>query len=335
MQLKYAIQTLMRHESLSYVDCENAFKEIVSEKGDPIQTAAFLSLLRAKPETETEISAIVHFLRSQMISIPTSHATLDIVGTGGDCANTINISTGSALLAASCGIKVAKHGNRAVSSQTGSADVLEALGLNIELSAEKISQSIEQFGFGFCYFPNFHTTLLKLKPLRKQLGIPTTINFIGPLLNPTSAKHCILGVSDPTIAPILAKVLQKMGTKRSLVVHGFGLDEISCIGTTQALEITPTNIREFCIDPTELGLPLCTIDALRGGDAKINAKLLMDAFEGKKSAISNTLVLNAAVSLQLVGIEPSLNKAVQHASHCLYSGETLKLLNQLKEFSHA
>ncbi len=334
MCLKLAIEKLMQHEDLDAKTCQNAFTEMVSEKCNPLQTAVFLGLLRSKPETAEEISSIVEFLRTKMLRVQSSHATLDIVGTGGDGANTVNISTGSAILAASCGIKVAKHGNRAVSSQAGSADVLEALGLNINLSAEKISQSIDQLGFGFCYSPNFHSTLLTLRNLRKKLNIPTTLNLLGPLLNPANTQYYLLGVLSENLAPIIAQVLQQMGTPRSMVVHGCGLDEISTAGITKILEITPTTITESYLNPEQLGFTLCTVNDLRGGDAMTNAQLLKNSFLGKKGAISDTLILNVAVALNIYGACKSIPEGIQYASDHLYSGSALKLLNNLIEFSH-
>lgn len=334
MRLKFAIGKLMQHEDLDAKICQNAFTEMVSEGRNPLQTAVFLGLLRSKPETAEEISSIVEFLKNKMLRVSVSHATLDIVGTGGDGASTVNISTGSAILAASCGIKVAKHGNRAVSSQAGSADVLEALGLNINLSAEKISQSIDQLGFGFCYSPNFHSTLLSLRNLRKELNIPTTLNLLGPLLNPANPQYYLLGVLNENLLPIMAKVLQQTGTPRSMVVHGCGLDEISTVGITKILEITPTTIIESYLNPEQLGFTPCTVSDLHGGDATTNAQLLKNSFSGKKGAISDTLILNAAVALTLYGQSESVPEAIQYASDHLYRGSALKLLNNLIEFSH-
>ena len=194
-------------------------------------------LLRAKPATTTELTAIISVLRKKMIVVPTKHKVLDIVGTGGDQSNSINISTGSAILAASCGIKIAKHGNRAVSSLTGTADVLEALGVAIDLSPEKVATCIDQVGIGFCFFPNFHPVATQLRLLGKQLKIPTALNFLGTLLNPANVSHYLLGVFDEQLLPVCTS-LAKTGTKHSMVVHGNGTDEISCIGQTNIVEVT-------------------------------------------------------------------------------------------------
>jgi len=334
MKLKSAIETLMRREELDAATCQHIFAEMMQEGCSELQAASCLALLRAKPETPEEITSIVKFFKTKMIPVATPHVTLDIVGTGGDGAHTVNISTGSALVAASCGVKIAKHGNRAVSSQAGAADVLEALGVNIQLSAEKISSLIDQCGFGFCYAPNFHPALLKLKKLRREFNLPTTLNLLGPLLNPADARHYLLGVLNEPLALVMAKVLQQIGTPRSIVVHGCGLDELSTIGIASMLEVTPTEIKSSQLDPREFGFALCRREELRGGDAKSNATMLLDSFKGKKGAVSETLIFNAAVALKIYGLHASLPEAIEHASEALYGGATLRLLHQLIKLSH-
>jgi anthranilate phosphoribosyltransferase len=301
---------------------------------NPLQIAAFLVLLRAKNETADELSAIVKALQNKMIVVPTHHTVLDIVGTGGDGSNTVNISTGSAMLAASCGVKVAKHGNRSVSSITGSADVLEALGINIQLTPEQISKCIDEIGIGFCYSPNFHPMTQALRHLRKELNVPTTFNILGPLLNPANAAHIVLGVLDETLLQVMADVLIQTGSGRSVVVHGVGLDEISCAGPAKIIEVNGHNKFEYMIDSLEFGLARCSISALRGGDAKVNAQLLLDTFKGERGPIADTLILNAAVALYTYGLHPSIGEAVSNVSEILYSGAVLTLLNNWIEFSH-
>lgn len=334
MILKLSIEKLMRGEHLNSLTCQQALDEMLDPTVNPLQIAAFLVLLRAKQETADELSAIVSALRTKMIVVPTHHAVLDIVGTGGDGLNTVNISTGSALLAASCGVKVAKHGNRAVSSLTGSADVLQALGVNIQLTPDKISKSITQIGIGFCYAPNFHPMTQALRHFRKQLGVPTTFNILGPLLNPANAAHTILGVLDEALLPIMADVLIQTGSGRSVVVHSMGLDEISCVGPTKIIEITGKEKMEYTIDPLDFGISHCDITDLQGGDAHANAALLLNAFKGKSGPIADTLILNAAVALYVYGLHPSIADAVAHARDSLYNGAVLTLLNNWIEFSH-
>jgi anthranilate phosphoribosyltransferase len=334
MTLKSCIEQLMRGEHLNDMACQHACDEMLKPETNPLQIAAFLVLLRAKKETADELSAIVNVLRGKMIAVSTPHTVLDIVGTGGDGLNSVNISTGSALLAASCGIKVAKHGSRSVSSLTGSADVLEALGVNIQLPPEHISQCIDQIGIGFCYSPNFHPMTQALRPLRKALNVPTTFNFLGPLLNPTNVAHFILGVSDKTLLPVMADVLIQTGCERSVVVHGMGLDEISCVGPTKIIEIHNKEKLEYSIDALDFGLPRCNINDLQGGHAQLNAHILLDAFKGKRGPVADTLILNAAVALYIYGLHPSIKEAVSLTSHTLYSGATFTLLNNWIEFSY-
>lgn len=334
MILKSSIEKLMRGEDLNGMVCHQAIGEMLNPVNNPLQVAAFLVLLRAKQETADELSAIVNALRAKMIVVHTHHAVLDIVGTGGDGLNSVNISTGSALLAASCGIKVAKHGNRSVTSLAGSADVLEALGVNIQLTPEKISESIDQIGIGFCYSPNFHPMTQSLRHFRKALNIPTTFNILGPLLNPANAMHTILGVLDESLISVMADVLIQTGNGRSVVVHSMGLDEISCVGPTKIIEINEKNKLEYRIDPLDFGLSHCSIADLQGGDANVNAGLLLDAFKGKRGPIADTLILNAAVALYVYGRHPSIEEAVYHARDNLYSGAVLTLLNNWIEFSH-
>ncbi len=335
MLLKSSIEKLMRGENLNGAICQQVLDEILNPAVNPLQIAAFLVLLRAKQETADELSGIVTALRDKMIVVPTDHAVLDIVGTGGDGLNSVNISTGSALLAASCGVKVAKHGNRSVSSLTGSADVLEALGINIQLTPEQISKSIDQIGIGFCYFPNFHPMTQALRNFRRELNVPTTFNLLGPLLNPAKAAHIVLGVLNETLLPIMADVLIQTGRDRSVVVHSMGLDEISCVGPTKIIEINGKEKLEYAIDPLDFGLSRCTVTDLQGGDANRNAQLLLDTFKGKAGPIADTLILNAAVALYIYGLHPSIKEAVSHARDNLYSGAVLTLLNNWIEFSHA
>jgi len=296
--LKEHIQQLINRQDLDKNSCDKIVNAILDPKTDPLQISAFLVLLRAKPETAAELTGIVTHLRKKMIPVPTKHKVLDIVGTGGDGANTINISTGSAILAASCGIKIAKHGNRAVFS------------------------------------PNFNPAIRELRILRKKLNVPTAFNLLGPLLNPANAKHFLLGVMDEILLPVISEVLRDTGSEKSMVVHGFGLDEISCLGPSKIIEINKNELITSFIDPKEFGLSYCTISNLRGGNADENAKILRGVFSGKKGAVADTLVLNAAVALYLYGIHSSIAAAVFHAKEALYSGATLKLLTDWIEFCH-
>ncbi len=338
MLLRSSIERLMQKENLDAATCQSVLQEMLDDNVNTLQTAAFLTLLRAKPETAEELYGFVNALKQQMQRISTREAVLDIVGTGGDGANTVNISTGSAILAASCGVKIVKHGNRAVSSIAGSADVLEALGVNIHLSPEKIGAGVEKLGIGFCFAPQFHPALAKLRTLRKTLQIATTFNLLGPLLNPAEPQHILLGVMHENLMGKIAKTLQMLNVGHSMVVFGNGLDEISCIGPLKILEIKEKNIHEKILDPASLGFAYCQKEALKGGAADLNAKILLDVFaKGKNSAyhaVADTLILNAGVAVYLYGLQNSLSAGVELAREKLYQGVAFNLLQKWVKFSH-
>jgi anthranilate phosphoribosyltransferase len=332
--LKQAIEKLIRREDLSSETCQQLLEEILTGQANTAQQAAFLVLLRAKGETAEEIAGMVASLKAHMIPVHTTHTVTDLVGTGGDCAGTVNISTGSAILAASCGLKVAKHGNRAVSSLAGSADVLEALHININLTPEQVSQSIEDIGIGFCFAPNFHPALLSLRTIRKELNVPTVFNLLGPLLNPTNPAHLVLGVFDESLLDLVAGALQQMGTQKSLVIHGAGLDELSTLGPSKIIEVTPHGMKTMILDPQQLGFKTCTLADLKGADAATNAALLLKTFQGHKGAIADALILNAAAALYINGMHPSIQQAIEQAKEALFDGSALNLLKKWEAFSY-
>lgn len=340
MILKSCIDKLMRKQNLDVETCCQVIDEILKPDTNPLQISAFLVLLRTKGETPEELSGIISGLKQKMLTIQTSHQVMDIVGTGGDQAHTVNISTGSAILAASCGVRIAKHGSRASSSQSGSADVLEALGININLSPEKISTCIDTIGIGFCFFPNFHPLMKELSALRKQLNVPTSFNILGPLLNPANPAYMLLGVYDETLMPLMANFLKQTDTKKTFVVHGCGLDEISCVGPAKIIEVTQTSLTESIINPEKYGFSRCEIKDLQGGDAKTNAKILLDIFSAYQNNshqynhIRDTLILNTATALYLYGLHPSIESAIPEVKEKLADKAALRLLNQWQEYSH-
>jgi anthranilate phosphoribosyltransferase len=291
------LDKLIRGESLS---AEEVFEVVLSLLDDPLKMAGFLILLKAKGETPDEILGLVRAMRSKMKKVYLDAPVLDIVGTGGDLAGTVNISTGSALMVAKCGVPVVKHGNRAVSSKCGSADVLEALGVDIH-------QPVGKENFSFCFAPDYHPIMKEMRALRKALKVPTAFNLIGPLLNPAGTDHLQIGVYNPELVPVIAEVLFKLGTKRSLVFSGHGIDELSCIGPTEAILVTEEGVEPLLIDPEQLGLHLCTLEELKGGDAKMNAEILRNP----PRAVFETLVLNAGVALFLYGKVETIAEGVQ------------------------
>ncbi|MFZ4116759.1 MAG: anthranilate phosphoribosyltransferase [Chthoniobacterales bacterium] len=341
MSLLEAIEILQERHDLDRKTCRSAALELFAPSSENPrlmeEKILFLRLLRAKKESVEELLVFLELLEQNVKRVPNIHSALDIVGTGGDGANTINISTGAALLAASCGIKVAKHGNRAASSRAGSADVLEALGIRLSLAPEKIAYSIDQLGFGFCYAPDFYPELATLRVLRQKIQGPTIFNFLGPLLNPALTRYYLLGVVDPMMASVMASVLQRRGVMRSMVVCGTGLDELSTAGMNHLLEVTDGTIKSSVLDPHHLGLNRSSVATLRGGDATTNAQLIRDACtikRGDQNAIVDTLILNAAVALQMYGLHDSIMTALAHVREQLYSGATERLLDNLITFSN-
>ncbi len=336
--LQKSIEKLMKGQHLDSKTCEEALHAMLRPDANPAQSAAFLVLLRAKNETSEELTGFVNHLQRTMVTLHTSHRVLDIVGTGGDCRQSVNISTASAILAASCGVKIMKHGNRAVSSSAGSADVLEALGVVIDLTPEKISAMIDTIGIGFCFAPKFHPALLEIRKLRQQLRIPTTFNLLGPLLNPARPQHHLLGVFHEDLLLPMAQTLQHLGTERSWVVHGNGLDELSCIGPSKLIVVDKAGLKELDLDPVRLGLSPCSVADLKGGNAATNAQLLLSVFSNrtgkKQKAIADTLILNTAAALCIYGRHQDLSHAIEHARDNLLNGAALSLLNNWIECSH-
>jgi len=329
--LKEMIEKLMVQQHLTQEESSQAVQEMV-ESNNASQIAAFLVLMRSKGETVDEICGIIAAMRGLMRPLKAQGPLLDIVGTGGDGAHTVNISTGAAIIAASCGAKVAKHGNRSVSSRCGSADVLEFLGISIEMDSQKIIKCIDEAGIGFMFAPRFHPAMHALKEVRQHLRVRTLFNLIGPLLNPAGAEHLLIGVSDSKQVEQVAEVLFRLGTKRSLVFHGNGLDELSCIGPALAIEVTDKEMTRIEIDPVKLGFPLCRVEDLQGGDAVYNAELLIRALKGEKEAILDTLILNAAVALHLYGMVESIEEGIVKAKNAVQKGLPLQLLDQWRKY---
>jgi anthranilate phosphoribosyltransferase len=327
LNLKVAIEKLLLQENLSIEESKFAIHEVLTD-ANPFQITAFLMLMRAKGETVDELLGIIEEMRSLMVHVPVAHPVLDIVGTGGDGAHTLNISTASAILAASCGVKIAKHGNRSVSSLCGSADVLDALGIDIHCKPEQIVRSIEEIGIGFMFAPEFHPALKHLKEVRKGLGTRTLFNIIAPLLNPAKAQHLMLGVFNEKLLDIVASVLLRLNARRSFVFHGCGLDELSCIGPSKVLEVTKEGIHSFILDPVSLGLNRCSLDDLRGKDAKYNAKKIVETFDGIEGPFADTIALNAGVAVYLYGNAESIESGIAIAKSHLKEKKANELLSR-------
>lgn len=323
------IAQLMQKKDLTKTQCQEFVNSIITHV-EPDQIAAILVLLHSKPESSDELYHLVIAMQKHMLAVQTDKNIIDIVGTGGDGANTVNISTAAAILAASLGVKVAKHGNRSVSSQCGSADVIAALGLPTHLSASQINQALQTHGFAFLSAPLFHPAMQKVKDIRRHLKVRTTFNLIGPLLNPAQPKHYLMGVYDEKLLDKFAEVLFKLNTQRSIVVSGNGVDEVTCIGPNKVIEIDATGKKNYLIDPKDYGFSYCKLSDLQGGDPQQNKALILDAFNGKPSAIADTIALNTAVALYLTGHTDSIAAAVPIAIQQLHNGKAIDFLANYK-----
>jgi anthranilate phosphoribosyltransferase len=327
------LKKLIKGEDLTAPESAAALETILTVE-NPVQIAAFLVLMRAKGETATEMASFVQVMQKHQRTVETHVPVLDIVGTGGDGAHTANISTGASILAASCGIPVLKHGNRAVSSQSGAADVLQALGLTLEQTPEQVAQSVEKNNLGFCFAPCFHPYFAALKPLRTQLKVPTFFNILGPLLNPGKAKYMVLGVFSHDLQKLMADILVQIGIERAMVVHAHGLDELSCLGPCDVIEIHHGVQKKYVVDPEALGLPLCQLSDLVGADAHHNALLIEKIVQNEPSPLANTVILNAAAAVYIYGKTENMKDAIALIQKNVANGNAQKILQDFLRSSH-
>jgi anthranilate phosphoribosyltransferase len=282
-----------------------------------------LVLLRAKGETAEEIAGLAKAMRELCVPVSTSADVLDIVGTGGDGIGSVNISTGATVVAAAAGAKVAKHGNRSVSSLCGSADVLEALGVAVEIGPSGVARCIEEAGVGFMFAPTFHPAMKAVVPVRKALRVRTAFNMLGPMLNPADATYGLIGVYSTSISNLMADALQRLGMKKALVVHSMGLDELTPMGPADVVEVSADGPRKaYILEPRELGIPRCEVEDLKGGDAALNAKILMDVFGGAQGPVADALNLNAGVALAAAKVAADPKEGVAMAQEAQRTGRT-------------
>jgi anthranilate phosphoribosyltransferase len=329
--LENYLHLLQKKPHLTREEAKNAMAHIM-QGADPYQTAAFLSVLKFRGESAEEIAGMQEAVEDQALHVDLSFPVLDIVGTGGDGSHTVNISTGSAILAAACGIPVVKHGNRSVSSRCGSADVLEALGIAIEMPPKDVVFSLQEAHIAFLYAPYYHPCLKKLRRLRSALKIPTIFNLLGPLLNPARAPFALIGVADLSLLETMANsIVQLKKIKRALVFHGSGLDELSPLGPIVAYDVRDGTIERMEIDPQKLGFKSCALTDLQGGDAEKNAFLLSEAFSGKSGAIADALILNAGAALWIFERASSLEEGIAIARSALKEGKALAVLEKWKK----
>jgi len=333
--LQGAISRLAHHEPLSASEATDAFGVIMRGEASAVQIAAMLTALRVRGETAEIVAGVVRALREVMVHLPATNADelVDTCGTGGGAVSTFNISTAAALLAAGAGIRIAKHGNRSFTSRCGSADVLEALGVSIDAPLATMATALESAGIVFMYAPLMHPAMRHVGPVRRELGIPTVMNLVGPLANPAGATRQVVGVADAYRVPILAGALADLGASHALVVHGEpGLDEISPLGLTQVVEIKLGVTTEWTIDPSAYGLSCSDPSALAGGDPAENARIISEVLGGQGTDTAKAaVILNAAAAIYVSGQVSSYEEGVSTARHALAEQRGLTALGRLRE----
>ena len=338
--IKEAIVKIVNKEDLTYDEAYAVMNEIMGGETTPTQNAAFLAALStksAKAETTDEIAGCAAAMREHAVQVKTGMDVFEIVGTGGDNAQSFNISTTSALVAAAGGMKVAKHGNRAASSLCGTADCLEALGVNIDQSPEKCVELLNKVGMCFFFAQKYHTSMKYVGPIRKELGFRTVFNILGPLANPAETDYILLGVYSDDLIPVMAKVLCGLGIRHAMVVHGEdGFDEISISAPTKVAEIKDGGIFEYTITPEQFGLPLAEKEEVVGGSPEENALITQGILAGTiRDAKRNIVLLNAGCALYVVGQAGSIGDGVALAAEMIDSGAALAKLEELKQFTNA
>jgi len=335
--IKEAIETVVNGRSLTFEEASAVMEEIMIGEATPAQFAAFVTALRIKGETVDEIAGLATVMQAKATPIQVTPPVVDTCGTGGDGCCSFNISTTAAFIVAGAGLKVAKHGNRAMSSQCGSADVLEALGVKIDLAAEAVAQCLETVGIGFMFAPNFHPAMKYATVPRREIGIRTVFNILGPLTNPARAKFQVIGVPSKELGEKIAFVLHRLGTEHSLVVHGIdGMDEISISRKSLVWDVNQHRVLPpYEVSPDDLGFMKASITQIKGGTARQNAKILRGILSGEVGARRNIVIMNAAAALVAGNHASDLKEGVSIAEKTLDSGKALAKLDELIKLSHS
>ena len=333
--LRTVIQKVAGGQHLTAFEAEFAFDVFMEGEASPVQMAALLTALRVKGAAPVEVAGGVRALRKAMIPIASASpdALIDTCGTGGGTVPTFNISTASAIVARGAGARIAKHGNRSFSSRSGSADVLEALGVRIELSPEEMTSILEEVGLVFMFAPLLHPAMRHVGPVRRELGFPTIMNVLGPLTNPAGVRKQLVGVSDPTLVPLVVEALRELGHVLALVVHGeAGLDELSPMGPTDVAELRDGAVSRYTVRPEDFGLESCTAEVLVGGEPEDNAGIILSVLEGEERGGPRTaIVMNAGAALYVAGVDDSLEGGIAAAAAAIDDGSAIDALESLRE----
>jgi anthranilate phosphoribosyltransferase len=336
MKPQEALVRVIEHREIFHEEMLSLMRQIMSGEVSPTMIAAIIIGLRVKKETIGEIAAAAQVMREFSTTVPVSdhHNLVDTCGTGGDASHTFNISTAAAFVAAAAGAKVAKHGGRSVSSSSGSADVLEALGARVSLPPPAIARCIDETGLGFMFAPNHHSAMKHAAPVRKELGVRTLFNILGPLTNPAGAKNQVLGVFHPDLVGIQARVLQRLGSRQVMVVHGKdGLDEISVSGETMVAELRDGEVHEYTVHPSAFGIGVHELAAIRVAGIEQSRNLVLAALDNTPGAARDIVALNAGASIYVAGVAANMTEGVARAKAAIESGEARRKLATFVEFT--
>jgi anthranilate phosphoribosyltransferase len=337
MNIREAIDKMVNHTDLSEAETIEVMNQIMTGEATPLQVAAFLTALRMKGETVAEITGAARVMREKAHRVDVGSKTvLDTCGTGGDQKGTFNISTTSAFVVAGAGVPVAKHGNRSVSSQSGSADVLGALGVRVDAPKERVEQCIAKIGIGFLFAPLLHEAMKYAVQPRRDIGIRTIFNLLGPLTNPAMASYQLIGIYSGELVAVIAHVLKNLGSARAMVVHGLeGLDEISLCGPTKVAELRDGKVTEYILEPEQMGFARCRLEELHGGNAEESAVIVKSVLQGDQGSPRNVVLLNSGAALYVSGSAATLQDGIRLGAESIDSGRARQKLDQLVEMTNA
>jgi len=333
--VRSALARIVEGASLSMDEARSAMGAVMDGEATPSQLAALLMGLRMRGETVDELAGFAAAMRERVVRVEAPDGAIDVVGTGGDGSGTFNISTTAALVAAAAGVPVAKHGNRAITSKAGSADVLDALGVRIDHDAASAVTALREHGFAFLFAPNFHPAMKHAGPTRREIGVRTAFNLLGPLTNPAGTRRQLLGVGDPAAAPRMAEVVQRLGTERTFVIHGDGVDELPLDGSGIAYIVAGDTVERHVIDAAALGFKRAATTRLAGGSPDENARMSEAVLRGEPGVRRDVVLLNAAAALLVAGVVGQMEEGIERAALTIDAGEAAALLGRLRAERHA